>query len=149
MHSAASCCSLSRLASLRRRFELGRRGPEPRTPSAGRPRRDSRKAASAGWVYGAIVSVDRFFASELESPERLGVTLVYPLVGTSFSNRSQSSGSPLPRSQNSRHARRGHIQYLQQRSNDRPLGHQTERQACSIFNGIVPQRAGSSNGRSP
>jgi hypothetical protein len=29
MHSAASCCSPSRLASLRRRFELRRRGPEP------------------------------------------------------------------------------------------------------------------------
>src|ERR1700739_1465633 len=29
MHSAASCCSPSRSASLRRRFELRRRGPEP------------------------------------------------------------------------------------------------------------------------
>jgi hypothetical protein len=59
-------------------------------------------------------------AIRLESLRRLGVTVACPLVGTSFSNRSQSSGLPLPRSQNSRHARRVHIQYSRRRSNDRP-----------------------------
>jgi len=49
----------------------------------------------------------------------LGVTLVYPRAGTSFSIRSQSSGSPLPQSHNPRHGRQAHIQYLRQQSNDR------------------------------
>ena len=53
-------------------------------------------------------------------PKIFSGPLVCPLVGASFSNRSQSNGWPLPRSQNSRHARLGHIQYLRQRSNDRP-----------------------------
>ncbi len=48
---------------------------------------------------------------------RLVATLVYQLVGASFSNRSQSSGSPLSRSQNYGHERRGHIPHLRQRSN--------------------------------
>jgi hypothetical protein len=35
---------------------------------------------------------DEAIASWLELLGRLGLTLVYPLVGTSFSNRSRSSG---------------------------------------------------------
>ena len=57
---------------------------------------------------GAL-SVNRF-CELVGIPGHLGVTLVYPLVGAGFSNRSRSSGLPFPRSQNYRHGRRGHIQ---------------------------------------
>jgi len=47
------------------------------------------------WIYewpnsAKYPTID--LASWLESLGHLGVTLVYPLVGTSFSNRSRSSG---------------------------------------------------------
>jgi hypothetical protein len=43
-------------------------------------------------MRGDVGARQQIFAIWLESLGRLGVTLVYPLVGTSFSNRSQSSG---------------------------------------------------------